>query len=187
MTVKTFFLSSLVAAALAAPSIAKPVDYDLEGGGDLTFQVRYLASQLKGSFQKYQGSVRYDPQNVGGTMVKFTVHSKSIYTGDEKRDLQLKGPDFFAADKYPTLTFKSTKAKDRGAGKVDVQGTLTIRGVSKPVLIPLTVKLGTGAMGVKTALFNGGITIKRKDYGITGGGAAVGDDVQIKLNIEAMK
>jgi polyisoprenoid-binding protein YceI len=187
MNVKTLFLSTLVAAAMAAPSLAKPVLYDLDGGGDVTFQVRYLTGQLKGSFQKYQGSVRYDPQNEAATLVKFTVHSKSIYTGDEQRDLQLKGPDFFAASKFPTLTFKSGKVKSRGAGQLDMQGILTIRGVSKPVQLPLSVKLGSGALGVQTALFSGGLTIKRKDFGINGGGAVVGDDVQIKLNIEVTK
>lgn len=186
MTAKTFCLSALMAAALAAPTFAKPVKYNLEVGGDVTFQVRYLAGQLKGSFQKYQGWVRYDPQKATDTVVNFTVDAKSPYTGDEKRDIQLKGPDFFAAEKFPTMIFKSGKVKSRGADQLDVQGTLTLHGVSKPVSIPLTVKRSS-MMGVEKAEFNGGVTIKRKDYGIRGGGAAVGDDVQIQLKIDGIQ
>ena len=173
---------------------AQPVTYKVDPvHSSVIFNIRHLVSQVEGRFRDFQGSIAYDAKEVGNSSVEFSVKSDSIFTDNEKRDAHLKGDDFFATAKYPTLTFKSKRVAPRGPGKLDVLGTLTIHGVSKEVLVPVTVLgVGQGFKG-EVAGFRSDFSINRKDFGIIWnsnldkGGSVLGEEVEIRLLVEAAR
>ncbi|MBX3170353.1 MAG: YceI family protein [Candidatus Eremiobacteraeota bacterium] len=182
-----------LAALLAAPAMAELTTYQVDPvHSSVTFTIRHLVSEVEGRFRDFEGTVKYDPKNVPASSVNFTVKANSIFTDNEKRDGHLKGDDFFAVEKFPTLTFQSKTVKARGAGKLEVFGNLTIKGTSKAVQVPCTVAVGQGPKGEVIGVV-GEFAINRKDYGIVynqtldKGGTALGDDVKIKIRVEGAK
>ena len=182
-----------LAALLAAPGFAEVSTYQVDPAhSSVTFTIRHLVSEVEGRFREFDGTVKYDPQNVAGSSVNFTVKSASIFTDNEKRDGHLKGDDFFSVEKFPTLTFESKTVKARGAGKLEVFGNMTIKGTTKAVQVPCTIAVGQGPKGEVIGVV-GEFTINRKDYGIIynqtldKGGTALGDDVAIKIRVEGHK
>jgi len=187
------FLNPLIlTAAFAMPALAAPVTYEVDKvHSSIVFNVRHLVSQAEGRFRDFAGSIKYDAQDVKQSSVEFTVQSASIFTDNEKRDAHLKSEDFFAVEKYPTLSFKSKRVVSRGENKLDVLGTMTIRGVSKEVMVPVTVLgVGAGPRG-EVAGFRSDFKVNRKDYGIVWnsnldkGGTVLGDEVEVRLLVEA--
>lgn len=182
-----------LAALLAVPALAEVTTYQVDPvHSSVTFSIRHLVSEVEGRFRDFEGTVKYDPKNVPASSVNFTVKANSIFTDNEKRDGHLKGDDFFAADKFPTLTFQSKTVKARGTGKLEVVGNMTIKGTTKAVLVPCTIAVGQGPKGEVIGVV-GEFTINRKDYGIIynqtldKGGTALGDDVKIKIRVEGAK
>ena len=157
------------------------------------FNVRHIVSHVKGQFNEFSGAFTYDPKAPEKSSVEAVIQTKSINTNMDKRDGHLRSPDFFDVAKYPTMTFKSASVKSAGPGKLDVAGTLTLHGVSKPVV--LSVQGGDMAKdpwgGTRTG-FSATTTINRKDFGMTwnqtldNGGLLVGDDVKIDIEVEAV-
>ena len=122
----------------------------------------------------------------------FTIQAASIDTSTPDRDAHLRSDDFFAVEQHPTLTFVSTSVTPRGQDTFEVAGNLTMRGVTRGIVIPVTY-LGTAAdpWGNQKVAFEGEITLNRKDYGlnwnaaIEAGGFLVGDEVKVSLSIQA--
>lgn len=182
-----------LAALMAAPAFAELSTYQVDPvHSSVTFTIRHLVSEVEGRFREFEGTVKYDPQNVPASSVNFTVKAASIFTDNDKRDGHLKGEDFFAVDKFPTLTFESKTVKARGAGKLEVFGNMTIKGTTKAVQVPCTIAVGQGPRGEVIGVV-GELTINRKDFGIIynqtldKGGTALGDDVNIKIRAEGAK
>ena len=99
------------------------------------FSVRHLmVSTVRGHFGKISGTVRYDPANPSAASIQSEVDVSTIDTRVAKRDAHLKSPDFFDVEKYPTMSFKSTKVEPAGSGALKVTGDMTMRGVTKPVV-----------------------------------------------------
>lgn len=158
------------------------------------FKIRHLVSQTKGQFADFAGTFSYDAKAPTKSSVDAVIQAKSINTQNEKRDEHLRGADFFEVAKYPTLTFKSTSAKAVAAGKLEISGTLTMHGVSKPVV--LNVEGGDvlkTPWGDTRTGFTASTTINRKDFGIVynkaldTGGMMLGDDVKIEIEIEGIE
>lgn len=160
-----------------------------------TFGVRHMmVSTVRGHFAKVTGKVSYDPQNLAACKVEATVDATTIDTREAKRDAHLKSPDFFDVAKFPALTFLSTKCTREG-GKLKIAGNLTIHGVTKPVLFdvdgPSPEMKSAGGVMIIGASAN--TKISRKDFGmrwnrlLEAGGAVVGDEVLITLDIEAKR
>jgi polyisoprenoid-binding protein YceI len=154
------------------------------------FSVRHLAiSTVRGSFNKVSGSVQYDPSNPAKTTIDATIDAASVDTRVEKRDNDLRSPDFFDTAKYPTLTFKSKRVEIGGAGKLKVTGDLTMHGVTKEVTLdvdgpsaPLKDPRGNQRMGASATT-----TVNRKDFGVNGASTAVSDDVPIIIDLELVR
>jgi polyisoprenoid-binding protein YceI len=154
------------------------------------FSVRHLGiSTVRGAFTKVSGSVQYDPSDPTKTTIEATIDANSVDTRVEKRDNDLRGPDFFDVAKHPTLIFKSTRVETAGAGKLKLVGDLTIHGVTKEVVLdvdgpsaPIKDPRGNLHMGVSATT-----TVKRKDFGVNGAAAAVGDDVPITIDMELVQ
>jgi polyisoprenoid-binding protein YceI len=157
------------------------------------FQIRHFLTKVEGRFRDYDGRIVIDRQNPANSRVDVTIQAASIDTGNEKRDEDLKSANFFEVDKYPTITFKSTKVTPNGKDLYLVTGDLTMHGVTKTVVIPVrhTGFLNLGKM--EKAGFEVTFPLNRKDFGITwnrtldAGGAMLGDDVQITVLVEANK
>ncbi len=154
------------------------------------FSVRHLGiSTVRGAFTKVSGSAQFDAANPGKSSVQATIETASVDTRVEMRDNDLRSPRFFDAQKYPTITFKSTKVEAAGQGKLKITGDLTIHGTTKEVVLEVD---GPSA-AVKDPRDNPRVgasattTINRMDFGVSGAAGAVGDQVTITLDIEMTK
>ena len=151
------------------------------------FSVRHLGiSTVRGAFTKVSGTASYDPADPGKTTLEATIEASSIDTRVQRRDNDLRSPNFFDVAKYPTLTFKSRKVETAGAGKLKITGDLTIHGVTKEVVLdvdgpsaPMQDPKGDAHMGASAST-----KINRKDFGVNGGGGMVGDEVPITIDVE---
>lgn len=159
---------------------------------EVTFQVRHLITKVRGHFEDYAGTIEFDAANPANSKVNVTIQVASIDTKEAQRDGHLKSDDFFSAEKFPTITFVSTKITPKGGEDFQVEGDLTIRDVTKSVVLPVT-HLGTAKdpWGNLKLAFEGETTINRKEFGLNWnaaletGGFLVGDEVKIGLQIQA--
>ena len=159
------------------------------------FTVSHLViSEVEGEFKKFSGSVSSANPDFTGADVEFTVDVKSISTDNDMRDNHLKSPDFFDADKFPEMSFKSTSFKKVSGNNYELVGDLTIHGVTKSVKFNTTYG-GTmnDGMGNTKAGFKATTVIDRFDYGLKWskatetGGLVVGREVTINLRLEFAK
>ncbi len=185
-------------AVLATPglSLAQTSNWTLDPAhSHASFTIRHLViSNVRGDFQKLSGTVKLDEKDLTKSTVEATIDAASIDTRIADRDNHLRSPDFFDVAKYPTITFKSTKVEAAGAGKLKVTGDLTMRGVTKSVV--LAVEGPTAEVkdpwGNARRGFAGSTTIDRRDFGLTWSklveaGPVVGDEVKIELEGELIK
>jgi polyisoprenoid-binding protein YceI len=192
------FRKLLTAAALAA-LVALPAQaadtYKIDPGhSDVSFQVRHMLTQVRGKFNDYQGTVNLDPAKLESSSVDFSIKATSIDTGVADRDKHLRSADFFDTEKFPEITFKSKSIKKTGKDTYNVTGTFTMHGVSKELTLPVSF-LGTvkDPWGNQRAAFAAETTLNRKDFGIVwnkaldSGGALLGDDVKVAINLETVK
>ena len=176
-------------------AVAQAEVYDLDKAhSTIGFEVSHLTiSKVMGSFGEYTGMINFDPKNADQASAEVSIDVNSINTNVEGRDKHLKSKDFFDAEGFPKITFKSSKFVSKGEGAYDIVGTLTIKGVSKEITIPVTISGPiTSPMGGGLAIgLSGQTEINRQDYGVTwnktmdNGGLMVGDNVKIVVNFEA--
>jgi len=186
-------MKKLVAVLALAPALAFAADtFKIEGSHTQSgFAVKHLMiSTVRGEFGKTEGTLVLDPADVSKSTVDATIDATTIDTRDAKRDEHLRGPDFFEVAKFPKITFKSTKVEKAGEGTLKVTGDLTIRGVTKPVV--LTVAGPTAEIKDPWGNTRRGLSatgkINRKDFGVSyGPDAAIGDEVAITIDAELLK
>jgi polyisoprenoid-binding protein YceI len=190
-------LAALALIVTASAALAAPVTYTIDKPHtEVGFDVRHFFSKVHGRFNDFQGTIVFDEADPSKISVDATAATASISTDNEKRDSHLKTADFFDAEKFPTLSFKSTKVTAAGKGKYKIAGDLTMRGVTKPVVFDAEF-LGAGSVGVggqswgTKAGFTATAVVNRKDFGINwnktldNGGMMLADEVTLTLNIEA--
>ena len=159
---------------------------------EVAFQVRHLLSKVRGRFSDFSGTIQYDEASPENSRVDVSIQTRSIDTAEADRDKHLRSADFFDTDAYPTLTFASTSVKPRGGNIYDVGGDLTIRGITRHVVLPATF-LGTAQdpWGNTKYVFEAELSLNRKDFGLSWnaaletGGFLVGDEVKVTLSIQA--
>ena len=176
----------LPALAAAEPAIYK-VDSDHSGVG---FSIRHFVSNVSGRFRDFDGTIKYDKANPAASSVEFTVKAASIDTANNDRDEHLRSKDFFDVQKFPTLTFTSTKVVAKDANTLDVTGNLTMHGVTKPITIPVTLLGSVKTPKGEKAGFETNFKVDRKEYGITwnnvlDSGPVLGDEVKVNIEVEA--
>ena len=160
---------------------------------EATFQVRHLVTKVRGHFDEFAGTIQFNEEAPAQSAVSFTIQAASIDTKTADRDKHLRSEDFFFVDKHPEITFVSSTISKRGESDYDVRGMLTIRGVAKEIVLPVTF-LGHAIdpWGNARIGFEAETTINRKDFGLMWnaaletGGFLVGDDVKISLQIQAI-
>lgn len=158
----------------------------------VSFVVRHMMSQVRGSFGDFSGTIVKDDANVAASSVEFTIQAKSIDTANEMRDKHLQTEDFFFVEKFPEITFKSTKVEKVSDTELKVTGNFTMRGVTKVITLPVTM-LGEmkGKDGQTTAGFSVTTKLDRKEFGINwnraldNGGVLLSDEVTVEISMEA--
>ncbi len=159
------------------------------------FTVRHLmVSKVHGLFTKWNGTLEFDGQSPARSRVEVQVDVASIDTREPQRDAHLRSGDFFEADKFPHMTFKSTGVEAVSKDHFKVTGDLTLRGVTRPVVLDVDYAGRTAhpQMGERAG-FSARGSINRKDFGVNfnqvleAGGVAVSEKVDIQIEIEAVK
>lgn len=157
----------------------------------VNFKVTHFFTPVNGQFNNYEATIHFDPEHLDESKIDVAIMVNSIDTKNAKRDGHLKTDDFFHAEKYPTISFKSTSIEAKGNNKFVAHGTLTIKEVSKEVELPFTL-LGMKDHPMKENALIAGITastkIDRTDFTVGTGDwasdAVIGDEVTIDLNLE---
>jgi polyisoprenoid-binding protein YceI len=144
-------------------------------------------SNITGRFDTVESEFLFDPQDPTRSSVKVTIPMASLSTGVEKLDTHLLSADFFDAETYPTATFTSTGVTAAGEGRLQVAGDLSIHGVTRPVVLDVTInKIGEHPMAKTPAAgFDARTTIKRSDFGVGNYAPAVSDEVVIEITVES--
>lgn len=158
------------------------------------FTIKHMMfTKVRGQFTEWTGSLTYDPADISKAAVNATLTASSINTSNEERDQHLKSEDFFNVEKFPTLTYKSSRWEKVG-DKFHVHGDLTMHGVTKPVTLEVTENgQGIDPWGNQRIAFTATTTINRKDFGLNwnsaleAGGVLVGEDVHVEIEVEATR
>jgi len=155
------------------------------------FSIRHFFTPVRGEFKNVSGTIQVDQANLNATRVNVEIETASINTNNDHRDTDLRGADFFDAEKNPKITFVSKSVDIKGT-KGTMTGDLTMHGVTKPVTLNVEIG-GFGKMGQggTVAGFIAGGTLDRKEFGITWnkvldqGATMLGDDVTLEITVEA--
>ncbi len=185
----------LAAAALtllmtAGAALAAPLTYKIDANHtDVVASWSHFGfSNPIAHFGQVDGFITYDAANVAASKVEVTLPLAGLNSHVPDFDDHLRSDDFFDAAKFPTVTFKSTSVKAAGKGKLTVIGDLTIKGITKPVTLAVTInKIGEQPMAKRAAAgFNATTTIKRSDFGVGKYAPNVSDDVKLTITTEAI-
>lgn len=183
----------LIAAALALVStvaFAAPLTYKIDANHtDVVASWSHFGfSNPIAHFGKVDGNITYDPANVGASRVEVTIPLSGLNSHVPDFDDHLRSGDFFDAEKFPDITFKSTSVKAAGKGKLKVTGDLTIKGTTRPVVLNVTInKIAVQPMAKREAAgFSATTTIKRSDFGVGLYAPNVSDEVKLSITTEAI-
>lgn len=187
----------ILAGLLLLPGLASAETENFEidkGHSRIGFGVKHmLVSTVRGEFLEYSGMARIDVADPLSAEVEVVIHTDSVNTNQERRDEHLRSDDFFNAEEYPEITFRSKRVEQQGDGLLIV-GDLTIRDTTKEVIMPVEVAgpiqdpWGNTRMGV-----SGELTIDRTEFGLSynntleTGGLVVGHDVKIQIDVELVQ
>jgi polyisoprenoid-binding protein YceI len=151
-------LTALAASAGASPAPTWVVD---KASSSVRFMSSYGGQGFSGAFKTWNADIRFDPTNLASSSVSVAIDIASVATGDADRDQALPTDAFFAAGKFPRATYAAHTFKSLGGGRYQAVGTLTIRGVAKPLILPFTLAL-SGTRAHMTA----SLTINRLAFGV---------------------
>ena len=183
---KYLVLAGLIGAAVSAQ--AAPVTYQLDPGHTMVLFTwnHFGYSNPTANLGLGEGTLVFDEQHPAQASVQVTLPLANLDTHVPALDKHLKEADFFDADKFPTVTFKSTKVQPVGGHKFKVTGDLTVHGVTKPVVLDATLnKVGPHPMMKVQAIgFDATATIKRSDFGVGAYVPKVGDEIKIRITTE---
>jgi polyisoprenoid-binding protein YceI len=190
-------ITATLAAVLALPGHAANSTWQIDPNHSAAqFAVRHLTiSTVRGAFTKVSGTVQLDDKDIAKSSVDVTIDAASVDTRVPDRDNDLRSDHFFDVAKYPTITFKSKKVEQVGAGKLRITGDLTIHGTTKEVALDVDgptppVK---DPWGNQRAAAMATTKINRQDFGVKwnaamdNGGVVVGDDVTITIDVELVQ
>ena len=185
---------AVLALALAPAARAEKETFTFDKvHSEFGFKVRHFVSKVGGRFTKFDGTIEIDRANPAASSVKLKIEAASIDTGNPAREKHLNSPDFFDTAKFPEITFNSTKIVAKSKDMYEVTGNLTVKGVTKPVVLTVAANgFANDGHGGQKAGFDVTGKINRKDFGVSwnsmvDGNAMLGDDVDILITVEANK
>jgi polyisoprenoid-binding protein YceI len=162
---------------------------------EVQFKVKHLViSTVTGFFKSFEGSLETENEDFDGAKISFTLDIDSIDTNQSQRDAHLKSADFFDAEKFPKITFNSTSFKKTDDDEFQLDGELTVKGITKPVTLAAEFGGSTNDFyGNTKAGFEVSGKISRKEFGLTwegvteAGSVVVGDDIKLLINVQFAK
>jgi polyisoprenoid-binding protein YceI len=191
---KALILTAALALGVAAPGFAQSAWSLDKAHSGIKFSVRHMViSDVEGTFKDFDITFTSDKEDYTDAAIEATIKTASISTDNERRDGHLKSDDFFNAEKFPAITFKSTKFEKTGEATYKIYGDLTIRDVTKPAVFEA---VNGGTLKTKQGVVSGwkaSIVVNRFDYNLKWdratemGGLVVGKDVTITVNAEVRK
>ena len=183
---KTLLAAALL--AFAGTAFAAPVTYNLDPTHTnvLAQWSHFGFSNPFANFGDVDGSLVYDAANVGASSVEVTLPLSGLESFSAKFNEHLRSADFFDAAKYPTATFKSTRVEAAGEGKLRVTGNLTIKDVTRPVVLDVTLNKAADHPMLKTPAigFDATTTISRTEFGVGAYAPNVGDEITLRITTE---
>lgn len=193
MMKKLVLLAVVLTTALFAFKPIAPATWTADAAhSKIGFVITHLMiTDVEGSFKSFESKITASKEDFSDAVVELSADVNSVNTDNDKRDEHLKGADFFDAEKFPKLTFKSTSVKKVANNKFKVNGNLTFHGVTKAITLDATLRgVTTNPMSKKpTAGFKVSGTIKRSDFGFGTKypGAMLSDEVTLNANTEFVK
>lgn len=190
------FILTLLSFVMGLITVSLPAHADIEkytfdkAHTQILFFVNHLGfSNSQGEFLEYDGNFMFNRAEPEKSSIDVTIQTASIDMDDEKWDDHMKNEDFFNVEEFPTMTFKSTGIEVTGENTADITGDLTLLGVTKPVTLSVTHnKSGKHPFGEKyVAGFSAHATLKRSEFGMDYGLPMVGDDVEIRIEVEGIR
>jgi polyisoprenoid-binding protein YceI len=164
-------------------------DWTLDKGhASVGFIVPYMGvSELAGNFGKFDAKISSSKDDFSDAVIEFTAEVASISTGHVSRDNHLKSDDYFGAEKFPTVTFKSTSVKKTSGDNYKISGELTMRGVTKSITLDAVIKGPVEARDKKAI----GVTVtgivKRVEHGVGPAGPRIGEEIHLRVSGPFMK
>lgn len=190
-SLKNTIIAAAISLTFCLPGIAQSTAWQIDPAhSSAQFAVKHMGiSTVRGTFTKVSGTVQYDPADTKNDSVDVTIDAASVDSRVEMRDNDLKSDHFFDVQKYPNITFKSTKVEAAGPDKLKVTGDLTIHGVTKPVTLDVDgpskpVKDGHGRLHIGVS---GTATVNRSDFGMTANQAMVGNEAVLTIDAELVQ
>jgi polyisoprenoid-binding protein YceI len=159
------------------------------------FAVKHLVvTTVKGHFREFEGALQIDEANPGSSSVIASIDVASIDTNLADRDAHLRSDDFFNAERFPRITFESSRVEPVDEARAKLHGNLTIRDVTKPVVLDMEYEGQVDdPWGNRRAAFTATTRISRREFNIRwnqlieSGGAVVSDEVRITIHVEAIR
>lgn len=160
---RRLLLAAIATCLLAAGVPALAADYVQAAGSTLTFATRYEGEVFSGRFSSFRTRLSFDPQQLADARLDVLIALASAGTANEDRDETLQGPDFFHSSRFPQARYRASKFRHLGGNRYAADGTLSLRGVSRPVVLDFTWAPGT------QPVLSGKATVNRLDFGIGAG------------------
>ncbi len=153
-----------------------------------------MVTRVRGTFRDVEGTIAVDGDQPSRSRVDVTIQAASVDTRSDDRDAHLRSGDFFDTDTYPTITFSSTDVEQRSDVEYRVTGDLTIRDVTRPVTLDLTLTgAATDPFGNERVGFEGSVEVNRRDWNLTwnaaleAGGVLVSERVRLEFEVSAIR
>ena len=151
----------------------------IENESKVKFEIKNFGLTVDGTFSGLKGSILYDAKNIEKCEINFSVNSNSVNTDNKERDKHLKKEDYFSVDKFPLISFTSTKiTKKIGLNKYLINGNLTLKGTTKPVELEVTISSKEKIVSLK-----GNLQLNRRTYKVGGNSMVLSDNVKLNFTI----
>jgi len=154
-----------------------------DSGSAIEFKIKNFGITVDGSFKGLKGNIIFDTKNTATAIFNLSVDAATVNTGINSRDNHLRKEDYFDVTKFPVISFGSVRVTSTGKeGQFNVNGNITIKGVTKQISFPFTVTPSTSGY-----IFEGTFSLNRRDFGVGGGSFSLSDNVQVMLKVYAQQ
>lgn len=185
-----WLLASLIVPTAVQAAATDVEVYEIDSShSSIKFSIRHFIAKTTGSFGQFSGTLQIDRADLTRSSINARIELPSVHTNSEKRDEHLQQNDYFDAEQYPVMTFESTQWLATAAEQhFKVVGDLTLRGMTHPVVLEVELLgFGDGARGAYLSGWEAKTVLDRTLWGIDGGQPAVGTEVEVQINIEAVR
>ncbi len=191
-TLMRFFSSAAIFGAVYFVAPLQAANYVIDHKGahaSINFKIKHLGySWLTGRFDKFSGQFSFDEKDINASKIRVVIETNSVNSNHAERDKHLRSADFLEVSKFPTAVFESTSITDKGDGKAEVAGKLTLHGITKDIVIQANhIGGGKDPWGGFRQGFSGSTRIALADYGIRKNLGPASKELELTLHIEGIR